>query len=56
MAHGRSVPYCTGGIGTRNARLQDVPLTMQGLVLPGKFSEDHPIARGVSDRRGPHIV
>jgi hypothetical protein len=29
---------------------------MYGLMLPGKFSEDHPIARGISDRGGLHVV
>jgi hypothetical protein len=27
-----------------------------GLMLRGKFSEYHPIARGISDRGGPHVV
>jgi hypothetical protein len=29
---------------------------MCGLMLRGKFSEDHPIARGISDRGGLHVV
>jgi len=29
---------------------------MCGLVLRGKFSEDHPIARGISDRGGLYVV
>ena len=29
---------------------------MPGLMLRGKFSEDHAIARGISDRGGLHVV
>ena len=34
----------------------DYDRNMSGLMLCGKFSEDHPITRGISDRGGLHII
>ena len=35
---------------------QDIAATDTDLVPSGKFCEDHPIARGISHRGGPHVV
>ena len=40
----------------RSLAFIDYESNMSGLMLRGKFSEDHPIARGISDRGGLHTI